>query len=55
MLPEKKAIDMTAPRLTLRAIRSVAVEVPMRFPLGTSAATLRSAPLLLIDDGRHLE
>ena len=40
---------MTMPSLTIRAIRSVAVEVPMRFPLGTSAVTLRSAPLLLID------
>jgi mandelate racemase len=40
---------MTAPRLTIRSIRAVGVEVPMSFPLGTSAATLRSAPLLLID------
>ena len=38
-----------SPPLTIRAIRSVAVDVPMRYPLGTSAATLRSAPLLLID------
>jgi mandelate racemase len=38
-----------APPLTLRALRSVAVSVPMRFALGTSAATVRSAPLLLID------
>ena len=37
------------PRLTIRAVRTVAVEVPMTFPLGTSAATIRSAPLLLID------
>jgi mandelate racemase len=35
--------------LTLRSIRSVAVEVPMKLPLGTSAATVRAAPLLLID------
>jgi mandelate racemase len=40
---------MTAPQLTVRSIRSVGVEVPMTFPLGTSAATIRSAPLLLID------
>lgn len=40
---------MSAPQLTIRAIRSVAVEVPMTYPLGTSAATLRTAPLLLID------
>ena len=40
---------ISSPPLTIRAIRSVAVDVPMRYPLGTSAATLRSAPLLLID------
>jgi mandelate racemase len=40
---------MTASQLTIRSIKAVAVEVPMTFPLGTSAATLRSAPLLLID------
>jgi mandelate racemase len=38
-----------APVLTIRSIRSRAVSVPMRFPLGTSAQTLRAAPLLLID------
>lgn len=37
------------PRLTIRGVRTVAVEVPMTFPLGTSATTIRSAPLLLID------
>jgi mandelate racemase len=35
--------------LTIRAIRTVAVEVPMRFVLGTSRAALTAAPLLLID------
>ena len=35
--------------LTLRAIRAVAVEVPMRYVLGTSAAAVRRAPLLLVD------
>ena len=40
---------MSAGALTLRAIRSVAVEVPMRHVLGTSQATVRAAPLLLID------
>jgi mandelate racemase len=40
---------VTPPRLTLRAIRARAVEVPMKLPLGTSAATIRSAPLLLVD------
>lgn len=34
---------------TIRGVRTVAVEVPMNFPLGTSAATIRAAPLLLID------
>lgn len=35
--------------LTVRSLRSTAVEVPMKLPLGTSAATVRAAPLLLID------
>jgi mandelate racemase len=37
------------PRLTIRSLRTVAVSVPMKLPLGTSAVTVRSAPLLLID------
>ncbi len=37
------------PRLTIRSLRSVAVSVPMKLPLGTSALTVNSAPLLLID------
>ncbi|MBN9511695.1 MAG: mandelate racemase, partial [Alphaproteobacteria bacterium] len=40
---------MAAPLLTLRAIRTTAVDVPMARPLGTSAQTIRAAPLLLID------
>ena len=40
---------MNLPQLTLRSIRARAVEVPMKLPLGTSAGTLRSAALLLID------
>ena len=36
-------------QLTLRSLRSTAVVVPMARPLGTSAQTMRSAPLLLID------
>ncbi|HET7764705.1 MAG TPA: enolase C-terminal domain-like protein [Burkholderiales bacterium] len=40
---------MSDPRLTLRGIRARAVDVPMKLPLGTSAATIRSAPLMLID------
>ncbi len=35
--------------LTVRAIRAVAVDVPMRHVLGTSAAAVRAAPLLLVD------
>jgi mandelate racemase len=38
-----------APRLTVRGIRARGVEVPMKLPLGTSAGTLRSAALLLVD------
>jgi Mandelate racemase / muconate lactonizing enzyme, N-terminal domain/Enolase C-terminal domain-like len=38
-----------SPALTVRAVRTVAVAVPMRFALGTSAATVREAPLLLVD------
>jgi mandelate racemase len=40
---------MTTPKLTIRALRSVAVEVPMTYALGTSQARITSAPLLLID------
>ncbi len=40
---------MSLPRLTVRGIRAVGVEVPMKLPLGTSAGTIRSASLLLID------
>ena len=37
------------PPLTIREVRTVAVEVPMTYPLGTSADAVRRAPLLLID------
>ena len=40
---------MNALQLTVRGIRARAVEVPMKLPLGTSAGTLRSAALLLVD------
>src|SRR5437016_3108593 len=40
---------MQAPLLTIRAIRSIGVEVPMTYALGTSRGTLTKAPLLLID------
>ena len=35
--------------LTIRSVRTVAVLVPLTFPLGTSAATVRDAPMLLVD------
>lgn len=35
--------------LTLHSIRARAVDVPMARPLGTSAQTMRTAPILLID------
>ncbi|MFL6661074.1 MAG: enolase C-terminal domain-like protein [Rhizobacter sp.] len=41
--------SMRLPALTLRGVRTVAVEVPLRYVLGTSAATVRAAPLLLVD------
>jgi mandelate racemase len=40
---------MAAPALTVGTVRTIAVSVPMRFALGTSAATVREAPLLLVD------
>jgi mandelate racemase len=39
---------MNVEQLTLRAIKSTAVSVPMARPLGTSAQTIRNAPLLLV-------
>src|SRR5262249_843184 len=36
-------------QLTIRALRCVAVEVPMTYALGTSQARITAAPLLLID------
>jgi mandelate racemase len=41
--------ERPAAALTIRALRTVAVEVPMTFALGTSRATITRAPLLLID------
>jgi mandelate racemase len=37
------------PPLTIRGVETVAVQVPMTYPLGTSAATVTKAPLLLVD------
>ena len=39
----------TPPRLTVRSIRATAVEVPMKRVLGTSRASLRAAPIVLVD------
>jgi mandelate racemase len=39
---------MTSSPLAIRSISAVAVSVPMQKPLGTSAQTIRSAPLLLL-------
>jgi mandelate racemase len=41
--------NAAAPRLTVRAIRTAGVEVPMTYALGTSRGTITKAPLLLID------
>ena len=35
--------------LRLRSVNFIAVEVPLRYVLGTSAATVRAAPLLLVE------
>jgi len=40
---------LNAAALKVRAIRCTAVEVPMNHVLGTSAATVRAAPLMLVD------
>src|ERR1700757_2443382 len=37
------------PILTVRAVRAVGVEVPMTYALGTSAAKITTAPLVLVD------
>src|SRR6266403_3543301 len=39
----------SAPRLTVRSLHAVGVEVPMTYALGTSRSTITRAPLLLID------
>jgi mandelate racemase len=40
---------MNIPALTLRSLRTTALAVPMKRPLGTSAQMVRTAPLLLLD------
>ena len=46
-------MNPTLPRLTVHSIRAVPVTVPMTYALGTSAATVREAPLLLVDLVTH--
>jgi mandelate racemase len=41
--------DNSGHKLTIRDLTTTVVEVPMNYSLGTSAATVRSAPLLLVD------
>jgi mandelate racemase len=43
------AQGMKSPILTLRGLRTVGVEVPMTYTLGTSRGLIAKAPLLLID------
>ena len=43
------ALASRLPALTIRDVETFAVQVPMTFPLGTSAAIVKSAPLLLVD------
>src|ERR1700675_301826 len=40
---------MSIPTLTIRSLRTTALAVPMKRPLGTSAQMVRTAPLLLVD------
>jgi mandelate racemase len=44
---------LSGARLTIKALRAVPVKVPMNYALGTSAATVRAAPLLLVDLETH--
>jgi mandelate racemase len=44
---------VTLPRLTIRAIRATPVTIPLNYVLGTSAAAVRAAPLLLVDLETH--
>ena len=40
---------MKHPSLTIRAVRTRAVNVPMNRPLGTSATRMETAPFVLVD------
>src|SRR6185437_8858365 len=48
-IAQQKVARRGIPGLTIRGVKTVVVEVPMNFPLGTSAAIVRAAPLLLVD------
>jgi len=48
-IAQQKVARRGIPGLTIRGVKTVVVEVPMTFPLGTSAAIVRAAPLLLVD------
>lgn len=48
-----QSCDVRLPRLTLRNVRATPVMMPMTYALGTSAATVRTAPLLLVDLETH--
>src|SRR6478752_1785416 len=48
-IPSKIPPKIPPAMLTLRAISTVGVEVPMTFALGTSRGRIVKAPLLLID------
>src|SRR5262247_3024303 len=43
------ATPSALPRLTVRDLRAIAVDVPMSFVLGTSRGAMTTAPLMLID------
>jgi mandelate racemase len=47
------ALDCKSDYLTIRGVTMKAVLAPLRIPLGTSAAVVREAPLLLIDLETH--
>ncbi len=48
-ISNQETVRRGTPGLTIRGVKTAAVEVPMNFPLGTSAAIVRAAPLLLVD------
>src|SRR4051812_39257562 len=49
MLEDCSMNATSPPRLTVRDIRAVGIEVPMTYALGTSRGAITRAPLLLID------